>query len=873
MSTTITVYDKPTVNDCHTSESTTQEEKNIYATFVGIELDLSALINLDPNNIDGFQDDGWSVKWYDGDDEEELNDAKFKPDSKKEYNIRAQISNNSNDPANPWLDYSEEFSFHVYEKPQWKTNIDDVFEGNILHVASGDIVNIDVSLSNCIEGATWVASASVDNNDTFFSGEGDGKKYTFTKTNEGLNPQSYMHTFVLSYNVPKLFNNQEVIGECEVSYDKTIVVWKEIIANVVESGSPLEMRVNDEGSQVITFNVVGGDFDKWNISLESTNLPQGSWSTDKNNRKLKYSIANSEFSQNGNNEYQFKAVYKDGGMQEKSMTLTKRIDVYPEPTIAITLALNNKENVSYRENDGKYIITCYKDDEIMLTATPQGGKAESSDDYRNWKYKTGDTSTSFSKELTISRNQKITFINSLGDQEKDVKTISIEIDRKDAPTGSVGYDLPDVPHDYEDRDNYIKNCWENTKTDSRLDLYAGWEDLKLEFMPQNGYDEGWTYKWKLDGNDVSHEKVFAYELKDPTDSAKGYEDEEISFTYKNSIPESYYQEGENVGLEETKSYYVRVWRKAELPDEITLEDDYNVEPGHINEDKAIREMNKLSLSVSKIKYGYNPQGEVSYNEYTLKENDIELEIDSQDPDTLKYVIGCVQNDKPDNGLGSGKNTYKFTFSNKGPRGFSWEEDSITETITVYNRPKTPSNLVKKGNGNSGTLIITYHDYEGKVLPVPEDYSIVFRYNKEGKIEEQESIANDKRWITTDLKLTDDMMEGAYAFSRLNYPNDNGGEQNVRITSGRIKNGEIEEKWDESKYNLTVEQMAEARARTRAGGGDYTAIQSVEPEEEMVSVYNTNGVKVATSTENLKPGIYIIRSMQNGEMNSKKLSVK
>ena len=680
----------------------------------------------------------------------------------------------------------------------------------------------------------------------------------------------FKHEFVFTYNVPLLFDYEKVKSKCSEVIEKTIVVWKEITAKV--DSNDLEMRVNDEGSQVITFNVVGGDFDKWNISLESTNLPQGSWSKDKNNRKLKYSIANSEFSQNGNNEYQFEAVYKDGGMQEKSMTLTKRIDVYPEPTIAITLALNNKENVSYRENDGKYIITCYKYDKIMLTATPQGGKAESSDDYRNWKYKTGDTSTSFSKELTISNNQKITFINSLGDQEKDVKTISIEIDRKDAPTGSVAYDLPDVPHDYEDRDNYIKNCWGNTSKNSRLDLYAGWKDLKLEFMPQNGYDEGWTYKWKLDGNDVSHKKVFAYELKDPTDSAMGYEHKVISFTYKNSIPKSNYQEGENVGLEETKSYYVRVWRKAELPDEITLEDDYNVDPGHINEDKAIREMNKLSLSVSKIKYGYSPQGVESYK-YTLKENDRELEIDSNDPDTLKSVIDSVRNDKPDNGLGSGKNTYKFSFFNKGPRNFPWEEDSITETITVYNRPKTPSNLVKKGNGNSGTLIITYHDYEGKVLPVPEDYSIVFRYNKEGKIKEQESIANDKRWITTGLKLTDDMMEGAYAFSRLNYPIDNGGEQNVRITSGRIKDGEIEEKWDESKYNLTNEQMAEARARTRAGGGDYTAIQSVESEEDIVSVYNMNGMMIGSSIEGLSPGVYIIRYLQDGVMKSKKYSVK
>ena len=452
-----------------------------------------------------------------------------------------------------------------------------------------------------------------------------------------------------------------------------------------------------------------------------------------------------------------------------------------------------------------------------------------------------------------------------------VKTIKVNVVRLKNPDGTVDYILPDLGDEKSDE---AKQYWENAininNETERLDLYAGWEDL-ISFNPQDGFNDGWTYKWKLGDEVVSTTTEFDHTLDNPTG---GYKDQVISFYYKNSIPASEYQEEENVGLEETKSYYVRVWRKAELPDEITLEDDYNVAPGHINVDKAIREGNKLILSAKKIQYGYNPEGEdKTCFSYELTENDEKLSIDSQNSGILEYKIDSVTNDKSGNGLGSGKNTYKFTFSNKGPRGFSWEEDSITETITVYNRPKTPSSLVLKGNGTSGTLIITYDERQDHQFQVPEDYSIVFRYSDKKEICKIPNGGNDRRWITDAENITDNIGD-AYAFSRLIYYEEGDKEGHV-ITSGRILRDakEGDESWDESRYNVPKSEILELRAITRAGGGDYTAIQSVEPEEEMVSVYNTNGVKVATSTENLKPGIYIIRSMQNGEMNSKKLSVK
>ena len=183
-------------------------------------------------------------------------------------------------------------------------------------------------------------------------------------------------------------------------------------------------------------------------------------------------------------------------------------------------------------------------------------------------------------------------------------------------------------------------------------------------------------------------------------------------------------------------------------------------------------------------------------------------------------------------------------------------------------------MVLKGSGTSGTLIITYDQLTEYPVQVPEDYYIVFRYpGCEDEIRKSADYGNDRRWVATGTKITEADMKNAYAFSRLIHKVDGEGEKYVWISSGKITECEKKENWDCSEYNKTKEQTEEDRAITRAGGGDYTAIQSVESEEEMVSVYNTSGVKVATSTENLKPGIYIIRSMQNGEMNSKKLSVK
>ena len=802
-------------------------------------------------------------------------------------------------------DREKKYTINIIENPNWQTNFKDIFgtnsdgdEDDDLHTTQDLLCNggkeLQVKLDNCVDGISYDAKCSYGNNITREFSNSDVKTLRLSDICEELQKGENRIQFTFSYSVEPLLDLEKNNKLLTKTTNKHIIVWDNIEASLPKDFSnQFYTRVGDgkiDGlkSDNINLSVNGGDPELWTFELLDTDshnvLSNDDYTFSSDNKSVKINIdyGRLKFTDEGVKVYQLYAKYVDGITEIGTTLIEITINVYPEPKLDdLVVGLLGDKGVTYNpvNENYDYDIKCYEGDVIKLSSSSNTSNTSNTSSTSSWKYKVGnntdmqditwDNNISFTSGDEIGTIEFYSYLND--SKERLVKTINLQVEYVKSPTVDINHELPDVR---EENKAQIPDLWKNTSENKRLDLYAGWEDLKLEFMPQNGYDEGWTYNWKLDGNDVSYEKVFDYELKDPTDSADGYEERVISFTYTNSIPASKYQERENVGLKETRSYYVRVWRKAEMPNKITLKDDYNVAPDHINDNKAIRVGNKLSLSVSKIKYGYNPQGEGSYNEYTLKENDRELKIESKEPDTLKSEIGRVKNDKPDNGLGSGKNTYKFSFSNKGPRDIPWEEDSITETITVYNRPKTPSSLIRKGNGNSGTLIITYDDeYMNMSLLKPEDYSVVFVCEDTVVIKVPKD-ENDRHWITTGLEgITINDMSDAYAYTCLNYTKDNGWEQNVRITSGRIIKGDIVESWDESVYNLTDEQMAEARARTRAGGGDYTAIQSVESEEEMVSVYNTSGVKVATSTENLKPGIYIIRSMQNGEMNSKKLSVK
>ena len=802
-------------------------------------------------------------------------------------------------------DRKTKYTINIIENPNWRTNFKDIFgtnsdgdEDDDLHTTQDILCNggkeLQVKLDNCVDGMSYDAKCSYGNNITrVFSNSDDSNGFkilALSDFREKLQEGENEIQFTFSYSVEPLLDLEENNKLLTKTTNKRIIVWENIMAFLPEGFSnQFYTRVGDgtiDGLKVeeISLSVDGGDPKLWKFELQEDNnenvLLDDDVVYDENNGvKINIDYERLNFSEECTKSYKLYAKYVDGltKIGTDSPIAEININVGPEPELnnfTVKLGTDGKD-VTYRLDDnGNCQIECYQDDNIMISCTPTSASDSS------WKYQVENNTKQgiVDNIINFDSNQQlgtIKFYSYLKDNSKErlVKTINLQVDYLPTPSVDFNHNLPDVNEENKEK---IPGYWENTSEDNRLDLYAGWGRITLNFEPQGGYNEGWTRK--LDGNDVSDEKGFDYELKDPTDDAMGYEDKVISFYYKNSIPASYYQKGENVGLEKTKSYHVRVWRKAEMPtkiDDISLKDNQNVN-NKVNETMAIREGNDLELSFPKIKYCFVPK-EGNVNTYVLKDdkgnsNSI-IGVDNTTP-MLSHTIESIENEETNSEFSFGTNTYTLVISNPGPRDIPWEKYEIPVEITVYNRPKTPSSLVLKGSGTSGTLIITYDQLTEYPVQVPEDYYIVFRYpGCEDEIRKSPDDGNDRRWVATGTKITEADMEDAYAFSRLIHKVDGEGEKYVWISSGKITESGKVEKWDCSEYNKTKEQTEEDRAITRAGGGDYTAIQSVESEEGVVSVYNTSGVKVATSTENLKPGIYIIRSMQSGEMNSKKLSVK
>ena len=61
----------------------------------------------------------------------------------------------------------------------------------------------------------------------------------------------------------------------------------------------------------------------------------------------------------------------------------------------------------------------------------------------------------------------------------------------------------------------------------------------------------------------------------------------------------------------------------------------------------------------------------------------------------------------------------------------WAEKTFDDcNVKIYNRPNTPVQLIKKGNGSSGTMIIDYESITDKDLLAKGDYVIDFCYTDE-----------------------------------------------------------------------------------------------------------------------------------------------
>ena len=861
----ITIYSAPDCveKDMHKQE-TTDEHKYEYAFFAGVDVPFNAANLVD--NIGGYPQQngcGWESKLYVDNNTEPEPDLNFRPQEAKDYKLKLVVKNVA--PTGVWFSAVEkEYTLHVYEKPEWSTNFDQTFDGNAntLHVESGDDVRIVTNLSKG-DAANWTVKGSIEGEESLFQGTGNERTFTFNRTNDQTQEQSYSLGVLFNYEVPYMVAGLE--SYCEESVERTIVVWKEITAGVTsptvvtEGKFILEAREGDTDAQVMSINLVGGDANKWTITPVVGENPEGT--PVKNGYKYDYIINGGDLTANGTDaktyNYSFTAEYNDG-QTHKEVPYNLSVIVWPIPELAQSLALSNKSSVSYNEQSGNYTITCYEDDVLQMSVTPTGGKTGEA-----WKYQIGSgtkTDLPSNGKITVAGTgaKTIKFFNYLGSNEKVVKSVTAQIVRKTMP--DVQPTLPTV-------DMTNATIWNAAQNEAnRVDLYAdGTQKANFQFSPKSGSEgneTGWSYNWKLNGVSRSTAgATWSYTVE--TSSSNPYEDKTISVDIKNSISASAGQNGENIGYEETKTYYVRAWHKAELPTGYSLED-LNNSNNNIFSTNGIREGNTLKANVDAIRFGYNPNNGANYH-YEWKGQGSQVDV-------LGWETANIKNTDETDKRGSSKSTYGLRVYNQGPRGTKWAEKEFDDCeVSIYNRPKTPTRLVKKGNGTSGTMIIEYEDMSDTELIARGDYVINFCYTENGDqtiLSKSQKTQGEVRWATG---YSGAQMDNAFVYAHW-LDEENG----VLITSGKRTVNGNDETWDQSIYNLTSQAIDEIRAMTRAGGGDYTDIESIDPDEITegdISVYNINGMKVGTSTEGLTPGVYVIRYRQDGVVKSKKLSVK
>ena len=920
----ITIYAKPADPQEQNLHSEENDTSHVYSIYVGDTFDANNLFLL--NETTGYTINSDSYGWKKElaiDNGSLQKDLTYTPSVEGEYKLRLLIKNEAptgtwytNDPSGKGIEYT----LNVYKYPTCNSSaiVSTLFDegDDILHVKSGEEVKFQVTPKDG-ESEKWNIYSTVSGEDgkNEFKKDTSIREWTFLGTNDTdsyVDSVEYTIGIHISNDIEHLMKNSEIFTD---TITKKIVVWKDIIptVNTKNTGNTtttlnteskvyeIETREGD-GDIDLVLDLVGGNPDKWKVT---PNINERTPNQD--NRTYKYTISTDALKADNQNPktytYTLEANYVDGMTKDNKDYQYKKtfsIKVWPKPKMSVSdfaLTDANEHKVGFTgdtSNDNIIDygdIACYENDEIVLKVQPTGG-----DTNGTWKYqKPGGDKTDLpsNKTITITKENYENFVgttqffNYLSEEKegKEVYSINIKsITRYSQPEINMG--LPNVDKtsntDWNDAEK------KNSSNPVPVDLYGGVlpdgseHVAKFDFSPkanQGGNMNGWTYDWKYEtknGNTIEQPSegsspTHGYSASEGNFNSN-YEDRILTVHITNKIPQQGAQEADNVGLEITKQYVVRVWHEAELPAPYTLTDTNNT-GNNVKDTKAIREGNILEVKVDPIRYGYCPEDGEQHYYYEWKGLGT-----SNNTNTTNWSPTMTNTDDG-NKPGSSKTTYSLDVYNQGPRGTKWATSSFTETpVTIYNRPVTPSSLVIKGNGTSGTLIITYGGINDNALIGRGDYVLNFGYVDENgaeKVLAQEVRQAEEGNVRFTTGYDKNRMKGAYAYTYW-------WDGNNLITSGKVsmdqdgKTYSSDESFDDSQYNLSQDTKELIKQMTRSGIGDYTTIKAVASDdgpESMTRVYDMSGKIVSTSTDGLAPGIYVLRYRQDGSMKSKKLFIK
>lgn len=354
-------------------------------------------------------------------------------------------------------------------------------------------------------------------------------------------------------------------------------------------------------------------------------------------------------------------------------------------------------------------------------------------------------------------------------------------------------------------ENYLSN-WDNGNT----------ADLKINHT--GGYENGWHYTWYLDDKKIGEDKdgvSWTVKMNDPeNDMGESHE-----------VTVNYYNELNGIkGCEGNTTYYLTYWPAPILADKLIIQDNGNV----INNKDFIRVGNQIHMTANP-QYGYKGGWE-----YEWKRN--------------KSIISTDKNYSGTATLSSSKDTkyyedvtYTATMVNYKANGSQWLRKYYEETFRIYNKPQTPTSLVKMGNGTTCTMVVTMPINDEDLRK--KEYYLLFGYDDANGVEhyidipkEQTGGTGTQRWYNLTSNVFNDSKNKFWVCSVWDYSADN-----VQITSGKRYVSSKDEDWDGSSTDLF------GKVTRGTMGEETTDINSIATDSgiTVVGIYTLGGNKIPT----------------------------
>lgn len=332
-----------------------------------------------------------------------------------------------------------------------------------------------------------------------------------------------------------------------------------------------------------------------------------------------------------------------------------------------------------------------------------------------------------------------------------------------------------------------------TYNGSIINVYGN-EQITIKPYVNGGYDKGWSYTWYR-GNDIvnkSEDYVFVPKTDDMDFNP-------VSTTYS---VKAINQIGDNIGCEKTFNFTIVVWPNAQMLLAKMRDTGFNGVDPAMDGPTLIREGNVIypQLLVDNTHLGYswrvggNPVDEwKSSIVATLPSGSVKFTRDMNYALTVRYYFDGTQDP---------------------------EEMTMDKVFRVYRRPETPSRLIQKGSGASGTIIAMMDDITDAELKSRE-YQLVFGYGDSVK----QIVDAGRPEIRYNLFTSSELRHPQYIWAYAIWDYGDG----VKISSGkRYLNGMVDEEFDGSIYGTQTTSRTATGLEEDVDATDIASYSSASP---------------------------------------------